>query len=210
VGGEALIIDPVFEKLDHFVRVLRELDVKLALAIDTHLHADHVTGLGKLSKLYNCATVMGERAAVEAVSLKVKEGETLKVDNLRVEVIYTPGHTEDSCSFRLNDCVFTGDTLLIRGTGRTDFQAGCPYQQYDSIFNKLLKLPGHTLVYPGHDYKGDTVSTIAEEQAFNPRLQVSCSTDYANIMNNLNLATPKMMDIVISQNRKMGVDYEAR
>lgn len=206
-GGEALIIDPVFEKVDHYVRLLSELDTKLALSIDTHVHADHVTGTGALFKRFDCATAMGERAKVEALTIKAKEGEILKVDDIEIEVIYTPGHTDDSYSFRLGDCVFTGDTLFIRGTGRTDFQAGDPYAQYDSIFNKLLKLPDDTLVYPGHDYKGDTVSTIAEERAFNPRLQVSSADEYAAIMNGLNLPNPVMMDIAVPANIKMGLEY---
>src|SRR5258705_12026837 len=172
-GGEALIIDPVLEKVDRYLQLVRELDLKLVKAVDTHVHVDHITGLGALRDRTHCITVMGENARVDVVSMRVGEGEKVTIEGVALEVLYTPGHTDDSYSFVMRDRVFTGDTLLIRGTGRTDFQNGDARQQYDSIFGKLLKLPDDTLVYPAHDYKGDTVSTIGEEKAFNPRLRVS-------------------------------------
>ena len=205
-GGEALIIDPVLDRVDRYIQLLDELDLRLIKAVDTHVHADHITGLGALRDRTKCITVMGQQSGVDVVSMRVAEGDTIDVEGLALDVIYTPGHTDDSYSYLLGDRVFTGDTLLIRGTGRTDFQHGNAREQYDSLFNKLLKLPDETLVYPAHDYKGDTVSTIAEEKAFNPRLQVSSVDEYVEIMDNLNLANPKMMDIAVPANLKMGLN----
>ncbi|HLH11169.1 MAG TPA: MBL fold metallo-hydrolase [Methylovirgula sp.] len=207
-GGEALIIDPVLEKVDRYLQLVRELDLKLVKAVDTHLHADHITGLGALRDKTRCITVMGEQSKADIVSMRLADGEKLTVDGLSLDTIYTPGHTDDSYSFAMHDRVFTGDTLLIRGTGRTDFQNGNPREQYESIFGRLLKLPEATLVYPAHDYKGDTVSTIGEEKAFNPRLQVKSVEDYVELMNNLKLANPKMMDVAVPANMKVGLHQE--
>ena len=204
-GGEALIIDPVIEKVDRYLQLIHELDVKLVKAVDTHLHADHVTGLGALRDRTQCITVMGEQTKADVVSMRLSEGEKLTVEGVSLDVLYTPGHTDDSYSYVMADRVFTGDTLLIRGTGRTDFQNGDPRQQYDSIFNKLLKLPEGTLVFPAHDYKGETVSTIGEEKAFNPRLQVKSADEYAVLMNSLNLPNPKMMDVAVPANMRQGL-----
>ncbi len=207
-GGEALIIDPVLEKVDRYLQLMDELSLKLVKAVDTHLHADHITGLGALRDRTHCITVMGEQSQVDVVSMRVSDGDNLQIEGLSLEAIYTPGHTDDSYSFRMEDRVFTGDTLLIRGTGRTDFQNGDARAQYDSIFNRLLKLPDETLVYPAHDYKGDTVSTIAEERAHNPRLQVKSADEYAAIMNGLNLPNPKMMDVAVPANIHQGLAQE--
>jgi len=204
-GGEALIIDPVLEKVDRYLQLVHELDLKLVKAVDTHLHADHVTGLGALRDRTHCITVMGEQTKADVVSMRLAEGEKLTIEGVSLDVIYTPGHTDDSYSYVMRDRVFTGDTLLIRGTGRTDFQNGDPRAQYDSIFNKLLKLPEETLLFPAHDYKGETVSTIGEEKAFNPRLQVRSVDEYAALMNNLNLPNPKMMDVAIPANMRVGL-----
>jgi sulfur dioxygenase len=204
-GGEALIIDPVIEKVDRYLQLIKELDLKLVKAVDTHLHADHITGLGALRDRTHCITVMGERTKADVVSMRLTEGDKLAIEGVSLDVLYTPGHTDDSYSYLLGDRVFTGDTLLIRGTGRTDFQNGDPRAQYDSIFNKLLKLPDDTLVFPAHDYKGETVSTIAEERAFNPRLQVKSIDEYVTVMNNLNLPNPKMMDVAVPANMKVGL-----
>src|SRR5256714_4997588 len=181
-GGEALIIDPVLEKVDRYLQLVGELDLKLVKAVDTHLHADHITGLGALRDRTHCITVMGERTQADVVSMRLAEGDRLQIEGVSLDVLYTPGHTDDSYSFRMADRVFTGDTLLIRGTGRTDFQNGDARAQYESIFGKLLKLPDETLVYPAHDYKGDMVSTIAEEKAFNPRLRVKSVDEYVDLM----------------------------
>ena len=207
-GGEALIIDPVLERVDRYLQLVRELDLKLVKAVDTHLHADHVTGLGALRDRTHCVTVMGEHTKADVVSMRVAEGDRIQIEGLSLDVLYTPGHTSDSYSFLLADRVFTGDTLLIRGTGRTDFQNGDPRMQYDSIFNKLLKLPDETMVFPAHDYKGETVSTIGEEKAFNPRLQVKSPEQYAELMNNLNLPNPKMMDVAVPANLRQGLAQE--
>lgn len=207
-GAEALIIDPVLEKVDRYIQLLNELDLRLVKAIDTHLHADHITGLGALRDRTRCITVMGEQTKADVVSMRVSDGEKLEIEGVGLDVVYTPGHTDDSYSFVLPDRVFTGDTLLIRGTGRTDFQNGDPKAQYDSIFNRLLKLPDQTLVYPAHDYKGETVSTIGEERRFNPRLQVKSIDDYVTLMNGLNLPNPKLMDVVIPANMRVGLGQE--
>lgn len=208
-GGEALIIDPVLEKVDRYLQLMRELDLKLVKAVDTHLHADHITGLGALRDRTHCITVMGEQSKVDVVSMRLGDGDKLTIEGVALEVIYTPGHTDDSYSFVMPDRVFTGDTLLIRGTGRTDFQNGDPRAQYESIFNRLLKLPDETLVYPAHDYKGDTVSTIAEERAYNPRLQVKSVEEYIHLMNNLGLSNPKMMDVAVPANMRQGLAQDA-
>lgn len=203
-GGEALIIDPVLEKVDRYLQLLAELDLTLVKAVDTHVHADHVTGLGRLRDETRCVTVMGRAAKVDRVSMRVDEGDAIEIDAIRFDVLHTPGHTDDSYCFVMPDRVFTGDTLLIRGTGRTDFQHGDSRAAYDSLFNKVLRLPGETLVYPAHDYKGDTVSTIAEEKAFNPRLQVASADEYAAIMDALNLPNPKLMDVAVPANLAIG------
>jgi glyoxylase-like metal-dependent hydrolase (beta-lactamase superfamily II)/rhodanese-related sulfurtransferase len=208
-GGEALIIDPVLEKVERYLQLINELDLKLVKAVDTHLHADHITGLGALRDRTQCITVMGDRSNVDVVSMRVSEGDRLRIEGMALDVLYTPGHTDDSYSFRMADRVFTGDTLLIRGTGRTDFQNGDPRAQYDSIFNKLLRLPDETLVFPAHDYKGETVSSIGEEKAFNPRLKVKSVDEYVAVMNNLNLPNPKMMDVAVPANMRVGYAQEA-
>lgn len=207
-GGEALIIDPVLEKVDRYLQLVRELDLRLVKAVDTHLHADHITGLGALRDRTHCITVMGEQTHADVVSMRVSEGDRVQIEGLSLQALYTPGHTDDSYSFLMGDRVFTGDTLLIRGTGRTDFQNGNAHAQYDSIFNKLLKLPDDTLIYPAHDYKGDTVSTIGEEKRFNPRLGVKSVDEYADLMNNLKLPNPKMMDIAVPANMHVGMHQE--
>jgi len=207
-GGEALIIDPVLERVERYLQLIHELDLRLVKAVDTHLHADHVTALGALRDRTHCITVMGEQTHADVVSMRVAEGDRVEIEGVRLEVLYTPGHTDDSYSFLLADRVFTGDTLLIRGTGRTDFQNGNPREQYDSIFNKLMKLPDETLVYPAHDYKGDTVSTIGEEKHFNPRLKVRSIDEYVELMNNLKLPNPKMMDVAVPANMQVGLRQE--
>jgi glyoxylase-like metal-dependent hydrolase (beta-lactamase superfamily II) len=201
-GREALIIDPVLEKTDEYLNILKKLDLKLVKVIDTHIHADHITGLNELGKRTNCTKIMGEQSKSEVVDLKVKEDDKIEIDKIELKTIYTPGHTDCSYSFLMNDRVFTGDTLLINGTGRTDFQNGSAKTQYDSLFNKLLKLPEKTIVYPAHDYNGKKFSTIGDEKNNNPRLQVDNVDQYIEIMNNLKLANPKMMDVAVPANLK--------
>ena len=205
-GREAVIIDPVIENVDNYIKILGELDLKLVKVIDTHIHADHVTGATKLKKATNCTTLMGEHTPADAVEIKVKDGEIIEIDNLKIKSLYTPGHTSDSYSFLLDNYLFSGDTLLINGTGRTDFQNGGSKDAYNSLFNNLLKLPEETLVYPGHDYNGKFSSTIGNEKKFNPRLQVKSEDEYVDIMSKLNLSKPKLIDINVSRNIKLGAN----
>lgn len=207
-GREAFIIDPVQTKTRIYLQLIEELDLKLVAAIDTHIHADHVTGLGELSQATNCHRAMGEKSLAKGLTLTLRDNEVVDFDGIKLKALYTPGHTDDSYSYLLGDRVLTGDTLLIRGTGRTDFQNGDPYAQYDSLFDTLLTLPEETLVYPGHDYKGQTVSTIWEEKQFNPRLQVSSREAYAELMNQLNLPKPKMLDIAVPLNQHCGLSQK--
>jgi len=201
-GREALIIDPVIENTDEYIKVLESLELKLVKVIDTHIHADHITGLNELNKRTNCTRIMGEKSKSEVIDLMIKDGEKIEIENIKLQTIYTPGHTDCSYSYLMNDRVFTGDTLLINSTGRTDFQSGNSHDAYDSLFNRLLKLPEKTLVYPAHDYNGKKNSTIENEKNNNPRLQVSSKEEYAEIMNNLNLSNPIMMDIAVPANLK--------
>ncbi len=203
-GREALIIDPVIENVAGYINLLKSLDLKLVKVIDTHIHADHVTGASKLKDITKCSTIMGEHTPAETVEIKVKDNECINLDNLKIRAMYTPGHTSDSYSFLMNNYLFSGDTLLINGTGRTDFQNGNSKDAYNSIFKKLLKLPDETLLYPAHDYKGEKVSTIGKERKLNPRLQVDSVEEYIDIMNNLNLKKPIEIENNVSRNIKLG------
>jgi glyoxylase-like metal-dependent hydrolase (beta-lactamase superfamily II) len=205
MGGEALLIDPVLEHTERYIQLARELDLRLVLAVDTHIHADHVTGIGRLREKTGCVAAMGELTQAECLSTRFADGEKLKLDGVDIQANYTPGHTDDSYSFVLPDRVLTGDTLLIRGTGRTDFQNGDAGAQYDSLFGRLLVLPEETLVYPAHDYNGMTVSTIGEEKRHNPRLQVADKAAYMALMDSLVLSDPKMMDVAVPANRRCGL-----
>ena len=201
-GREALIIDPVIEHTNEYLKILEKLKLKLVKVIDTHIHADHITALNELNKRTSCTRIMGENSKSEVIDIKVKDNEKINIENIELKALYTPGHTDCSYSYLMNDRVFTGDTLLINGTGRTDFQNGSSFDAYDSLFNKLLKLPEKTLVYPAHDYNGKKFSTIETERNNNPRLQVSSKEEYAEIMENLKLANPKMMDVAVPANVK--------
>ena len=205
-GREAVIIDPVLENVENYIGLLKDLDLKLVKVIDTHIHADHVTGASKLKQSTNCTTIMGEHTHANMVEIKVKDNELINVDGLKIRSIYTPGHTSESYSFLLNNYLFSGDALLINGTGRTDFQNGSSKDSYHSIFDKLLKLPEDTLLYPGHDYNGKKVSTIGNEKKFNPRLQVKNVDEYIEIMSNLNLSKPEMMDSNVGRNIQLGAN----
>jgi glyoxylase-like metal-dependent hydrolase (beta-lactamase superfamily II) len=203
-GGEAVIIDPVLENVDQYIKELNRFKLNLVKVIETHTHADHFSGSSKLKDSTNCKTVMGEHTKTDIVEIKLKDEETIKVGNINIKAIYTPGHTLDSYSFLMKDRLFSGDTLLINGTGRTDFQNGSSRDSYESIFNRLLKLPEKTLLYPAHDYKGEKVSSIGREKKYNPRLQVNNVNEYIEIMNNLNLPKPKLIDVAIKRNLKLG------
>jgi glyoxylase-like metal-dependent hydrolase (beta-lactamase superfamily II) len=203
-GREALIIDPVLENVETYIKLLKEFDLKLVKVIDTHIHADHVTGASKLKDITKCSTIMGDHTPAEAIEIKVKDDDYINLDNLKIRAMYTPGHTSDSYSFLMDNYLFSGDTLLINGTGRTDFQNGNAKDAYNSIFNKLLKLPEETLLYPAHDYKGEKVSTIGNEKKFNPRLQVKNVDDYIEIMNNLDLKKPSQLEFNVTKNINLG------
>lgn len=207
-GREALIIDPVKDQLPQYLQLIRELDLRLVRAIDTHTHADHVTALGDLRDATGCVTVMGEFTHAHCVSQQVSDGELLNIDGIRLQALYTPGHTDESFSFVLDPvrprAVFTGDVLLIRGSGRTDFQGGDPHKSWDSITRRLFSLPDDTLVYPAHDYKGWTCSSIGEERRHNPRLAGRSEAEYVAIMNSLDLPDPALMDIAIPANLGCG------
>ena len=203
-GREALIIDPVLENIEKYIRLLNEFDLKLVKVIDTHIHADHITGASALRDQTKCVTIMGDCTPADTVEIKVKDEEIIKLDQLEIKALHTPGHTSDSFSFLMNNYLFSGDTLLINSTGRTDFQNGSAKDAYNSIFNRLLNLPEETLLYPAHDYNGKKVSTIGDEKKFNPRLQVKNEKEYIEVMNNLNLPEPKLMDINVARNIKLG------
>jgi sulfur dioxygenase len=204
----AALIDTVKTEVPKYLQLLRELDLTLVYALDTHTHADHITGAGELRDRTGCQTLLGEEAHSTCVSHGLKDGETIQVGTLTLTALYTPGHTDDSYCYWLEHrgegYLFTGDTLLIRGTGRTDFQNGNARDQYHSLFDKLLKLPDATRVYPGHDYRGWSLSSIAEEKAHNPRLQVPDVDTYVELMSNLKLPNPGLMDIAVPANRACG------
>ena len=203
-GREALIIDPVLENVNEYINILKELDLKLVKVIDTHIHADHVTGASRLKDITKCSTIMGDHTPAETVEIKVKDDEYINLDNLKIKAMYTPGHTSDSYSFLMDKYLFSGDTLLINGTGRTDFQNGNAKDAYNSIFNRLLKLPDETFLYPAHDYNGEKVSTIGKEKKQNPRLQVNSVDEYIEIMNNLDLKKPTELETNVARNINLG------
>ena len=203
-GREAIIIDPVLDNVKYYIKLLKKFDLKLVKLIDTHIHADHITAATKLKNITKCSTIMGEHTPADSVEIKVRDEEYIKIDNLKIKAMYTPGHTSDSYSFLMDNYLFSGDTLLINGTGRTDFQNGNSKDAYNSIFNKLLKLPDETLLYPAHDYKGERVSTIGKERKLNPRLQVSSVDEYVDVMSNLNLKKPFDIETNIARNIKLG------
>lgn len=208
-GREAIIIDPVKEHVDQYIAFLGRHNIKLVATIDTHLHADHITGTGPLSQSQQCTIMMGKETAAELVDVSLSDGDTYNFDGIHFKAIYTPGHTDDSYCFYINEhYLFTGDTLLINATGRTDFQHGNAHEQYHSLFAKVLTLPDETLVYPAHDYNGKTSSTIGKEKRENPRLQVQNEAEYVDMMDNLNLARPKQMDVAVPANRLCGLPVE--
>ncbi len=204
-NAEALIIDPVQDKVDEYLKFLGQHNLRLIKAIDTHIHADHISGLAKLRDLTLCMTIMGEEANTTLVSQRVQDGDVIKIDGIQLKALYTPGHTEESYCFFMDGFLFTGDTLFIRGNGRTDFQNGDPGQLYDSI-TRLFEFPDSTVVYPGHDYKAENVSTIGREKIDNKRYYNKTREEFIEIMNKLDLPNPKMMDIAIPANQALGED----
>ncbi|MFO0551517.1 MAG: MBL fold metallo-hydrolase [Polyangiaceae bacterium] len=208
VGDEvtrtALLIDPVLEQVERDVALLAQLGLSLAHVLDTHTHADHVTAAGVLRARTGAETVCGVAGATCA-DRRVQTGDVIELGALAIEVLSTPGHTDDSVSYRVADRVFTGDALLVRAAGRTDFQNGDPGKLYDSITGALFTLPDATLVYPGHDYRGHTVTTIGEEKQFNARIAGRSRDEFIAVMNSLNLPEPKRMKVAVPANRACGL-----
>jgi sulfur dioxygenase len=205
-GSEAIIIDPVLDHVNDYLKCLGENNLRLIIAFDTHTHADHITGLGKLRKLTMCRTAIGEESSADVVSQRVKDGDILTIHNLEFKVLHTPGHTDDSYCLYRQGMLFSGDTLFIRGNGRTDFQNGDPEMLYNSLKDKIFTLPDETTVYPGHDYKGELISTIGAEKVQNPRFANKSKEEFIDIMKNLNLPDPKFMDIAVPLNQSIGQD----
>lgn len=204
-SGEGVIIDPVKEKLERDLKLIDELNVQLKYVLETHVHADHVTSAGDLRDRTGAKVVYGKHAGVACADMEMADGDELSFGPFTVRALSTPGHTSACTSYLLENMVFTGDALFIRGTGRTDFQQGSSEALYDSINNKLFALPDDTIVYPGHDYKGMWSSTIGEEKRFNPRVGGGKSlSEFVEIMNNLNLANPRKIDIAVPANLKCG------
>lgn len=207
-GREAILIDPVKEHAEQYLTAIDQLDLRLVKAIDTHTHADHITALGDLRERTGCLSIMGQYTRADCVSTRVEDGEILNTDGIRLQALYTPGHTDESFSYVLAPsaprAVFSGDVLMIRGSGRTDFQNGDPGQSWDSITGILFRLPDATALYPAHDYKGWTSSSIGEERRYNPRLAGRTREEYMEIMNNLDLPDPKLMDEAIPANLACG------
>lgn len=200
---QSALIDPVLGQLERDLELVRELDLQLAWALDTHVHADHVTAAGALRERTGCKTVAGERGAA-CVDVQVRHGDVVQVGAVALRVVETPGHTDDSVSYLADGCAFTGDALMVRACGRTDFQNGDAGQLYDSIHAHLFSLPEDTRVYPGHDYKGRTVTTVGEERRFNARLAGRTREQFVTLMNGLNLPRPRHMDVAVPANLACG------
>jgi glyoxylase-like metal-dependent hydrolase (beta-lactamase superfamily II)/rhodanese-related sulfurtransferase len=200
----ALLIDPVRDQVDRDLKLIDELGFELVYALDTHVHADHVTGAGLLRERTGCKTVAG-KLGPESADMRLGDGDRLELGKVEVEVIETPGHTDDSVTYRVGDHVFTGDALFVRGTGRTDFQNGDPEQLYESLTKKLFTLDDDVVVWPGHDYKGHTRSTIGEEKRLNPRAAGKSKAQFVEIMNALNLPEPKFIHQAVPANRELGL-----
>jgi len=198
---KAVLVDPIREKLDRYLSFLAYHGLKLQSAIDTHTHADHRTGSFELADLTGATVIMHRRAPAPSVNVHVEHGERIAVGNVELQVLYTPGHTPDSMSLSTGDRVLTGDNLLIRGTGRIDFAGGDAGAQFDSITEKLFRLPDKTLVFPAHDYRGNTHSTIADEKRLNPRVVGRTRTAYIELMNNLGLPLPDKIQEVLQPNQ---------
>ncbi|AGC42117.1 metallo-beta-lactamase family protein [Myxococcus stipitatus DSM 14675] len=206
---EALLIDPVIEQVDRDIKLLGELGLTLRFVLETHVHADHVTAAGVLRQRMG-AQVVASRLGAPCVDRQVSHGDVVEMGSLRLEVLETPGHTDDSVSYRMEDRVFTGDTLLVRSAGRTDFQNGSASALHDSLTRVLFALPAGTLVYPGHDYKGHSVSTIDEEMRHNARVAGRNREDFIQLMNGLQLPPPKKLSVSVPANLACGVVEPAR
>ena len=208
--GEGAIIDAVLETYDRDMQIINELGVELLYAIETHAHADHITSAGKLREMTGAKLVYGESTGIKAIDIPLKDGDTIQLGHYRIRAISTPGHTNGCTSYFCDGMLFSGDTLLIRGCGRADFQDGDPGTLFDSITQKLFTLADDTIVYPAHDYNGRTSSTIGEEKTWNPRLGGGRSRDeFIAIMNNLNLDMPKRINEAVPANLSVGINFDA-
>jgi len=208
--GEGAIIDGVLETFERDLQIVNELGIELLYAIETHAHADHITSAGKMREMTGARLVYGEISGIEAIDIPMKDGESIELGHYRISAIATPGHTDGCTSYFCEGMLFSGDTLLIRGCGRTDFQSGDPGMLYDSITQKLFVLSDDTVVYPAHDYNGRTSSTIGEEKTWNPRLGGGRSREsFIELMNNLNLDMPKRINEAVPANMKVGINFDA-
>ncbi|MBE9224365.1 MBL fold metallo-hydrolase [Phormidium sp. LEGE 05292] len=202
---EAVLVDPVIEQVERDLKLIQELGLTLRHCLETHIHADHITGTGKLRELTNCEGIVPENAQAACANRFIKDGEVLKVGDIEIKAIATLGHTDSHNSYLVNqNILLTGDSLFIRGCGRTDFQSGDPGLMYDHVTQKLFTLPDETLVYPGHDYRGHSISTIGEEKKYNPRFVGKDRASFIEQMNNLNLPDPKKIAEAVPANQKCG------
>ena len=207
VSKEAAIIDAVKEQFDRDAKLIEELGFKLKYSLETHVHADHITSSGKLRDRFGAKVVLHEASKAACADILAKDGDVLKLGDKEIKVLHTPGHTDADVTFQIEGAVFTGDALFVRGCGRTDFQAGSNEALYSSVHDKIFSLPNETAVYPGHDYKGHTASTVGEEKAYNPRLGADKDfEEFAQIMDNLNLAAPARLDVSLPGNMRCGAE----
>lgn len=208
-SGEAALIDSVKEQVDRDSQIIRELNLNLRYLLETHIHADHITGAGELRKRFNARVMVHKNSGSQCADQLLDDEDTIMLGSEKIKVLYTPGHTNTDISYLIDGIVFTGDTLLIRGSGRTDFQSGNAGEAYDSITGKLFTLPDSTVVYPGHDYEGRTMSTIWEEKKYNPRLGNGKSREeYINIMESMDLPKPKMIEKAVPGNMECGLSKD--
>ena len=201
----AILVDPVIDNVERDRQLIRELGLTLHYCLETHIHADHITGTGKLRELTGCLGIVPENASASCADRQIKHGEILKLDEITIEAIATLGHTDSHMAYLVNgEKLLTGDSLLIRGCGRTDFQSGDAGSLFDAITQRLFTLPDETLVYPGHDYRGHTVSTIGEEKQFNPRFQGRTRDNFIEFMASLNLPNPQKIMEAVPANQLCG------
>ncbi|BDA75812.1 beta-lactamase domain protein (plasmid) [Calothrix sp. PCC 7716] len=201
----ALLVDPVLEQVERDSKLLEELELTLRYCLETHIHADHITGTEQLRQRTGCLGIVPDKTQTSCADQQIHDGEVLQLGSVTIKAIFTPGHTDSHMAYLVNsDRVLTGDALLIRGCGRTDFQSGNAGILFDSVTQKLFTLPLETLIYPGHDYRGNTVSTIGEEKRWNPRFVGRDRTSFIKFMSNLNLPKPQKMMEALPANEHCG------